>query len=62
MTVSKYHINKVVKAYMRNMKARIHCTETAEDLVLISEDGRRILLDRVGRKITERLSKPVPEE
>jgi hypothetical protein len=61
MTVSDYQINNVIKTYMRNMKSRtIHAdmiSEPAvEDRVLISDEGvKRMLFDRIGEKMTERL-------
>ncbi len=62
MTVSDYQINSVIKTYMRNMKSRIGRGGDAgegpleEDNVIISEDGmKRVLFERIGEKMTERL-------
>jgi hypothetical protein len=62
MTVSDYQINSVIKTYMRNMKSRMGRGEDAgdgpqeEDNVIISEDGmKRVLFERIGEKMTERL-------
>jgi hypothetical protein len=62
MTVSDYQINSVIKTYMRNMKSRMGRGEEAgegpaeEDNVIISEDGmKRVLFERIGEKMTERL-------
>jgi hypothetical protein len=62
MTVSDYQINSVIKTYMRNMKSKMGCGENAcdgppeEDNVIISEEGmKRVLFERIGEKMTERL-------
>ncbi len=63
MTVSDYQISNVIKTYMRNMKSKtIHGNVTpepaAEDRVLVSDEGvKRMLFDRIGEKMTERLRK-----
>lgn len=66
MTISDFQISSVVKTYMRNMKSRVgesfdekvsHET-VPEDKVMISEEGmKRILFERIGEKMTERLTK-----
>jgi hypothetical protein len=62
MTVSNYQINSVIKTYMKNMKSRMSrhgnaCEGPAEeDDVIISEEGmKRVLFERIGEKMTERL-------
>jgi hypothetical protein len=63
MVISDYQISSVIKTYMRNMKGRT--TElsavpepVSEDKVTISDEGvRKMLFDRIGEKITERLRK-----
>ncbi len=62
MTVSDYQINSVIKTYMRNMKSRMGRGGKARDLpdeednVIISEEGmKRVLFERIGEKMTERL-------
>ena len=69
MTISDYQINSVVRTYMRNMKSRVDLSgktpgeDGAEDQVLISEGAmKRMLFDRVGEKMTERLRKHDQEE
>jgi len=69
MTVSDYQINSVIKTYMKNMKSRMKCAEkswhesTPEDRVLISEEGmKRMLFERIGEKMTERLRRHDQEE
>ena len=69
MTVSDYQINSVVMTYVRNMKSRVDLSgktpgdDGAEDQVLISEGAmKRMLFDRVGEKMTERLRKHDQEE
>lgn len=64
MTISDYQISSVIKTYMRNMRSRVGRTDSApgddgvEDKVLISEQGmKRMLFDRIGKKMTERLRK-----
>ena len=62
MTVSDYQVNSVIKTYMRNMKSRMGRGDNAcdgpleEDNVIISEEGmKRVLFERIGEKMTERL-------
>jgi hypothetical protein len=61
MTISDYQVNNVIKTYVRNMKSRtIHADmisePTAEDRVLVSDEGvKRMLFDRIGEKMAERL-------
>ena len=62
MTVSDYQINSVIKTYMKNMKSRMGRGDKArelppeEDNVIISEEGmKRVLFERIGEKMTERL-------
>lgn len=64
MTVSDYQISSVIKTYMKNMKDRLdHVEKTCEtsqeeDSVNISEEGmKRVLFERIGEKVTERLKK-----
>jgi hypothetical protein len=64
MTVSDYQINSVIKTYMKNMKTRIsglektHEAPQEEDTVNISEEGiKKVLFERIGEKMTERLKR-----
>ena len=66
MVISDYQISSVIKTYMKNMKVRAKSTEkdpannngTQEDNVLISEEGiKRMLFNRIGEQMTERLKK-----
>ncbi len=69
MTISDYQISSVIKTYMRNMKSRIghvgrSCQDaTREDRVAISEEGmKKILFERIGEKMSERLRRHDQEE
>ena len=69
MTISDYQINSVVKTYMRNMKSRASLTEKtargdgAEDRVLISEEAmKRMVFERIGDSMTEKLRRHGQEE
>jgi len=69
MTISDYQINSVVRTYMKNMSGKVGLTgktsrdDGAEDQVLISEGAmRRMLFDRIGEKMTERLRRHDQEE
>jgi hypothetical protein len=69
MTISDYQINSVIKTYMRNMKSRMAQTERnpseswMEDRVMISDEGmKKILFERIGEKMTERLKRHDQEE
>ena len=62
MTVSDFQINRVIKTYMKNIKIRMSHGVNAEedssqeDNVIISEEGmKRVLFERIGEKMTERL-------
>ena len=62
MTVSDFQINSVIKTYMKNIKIRMSHRANAEDgssqedNVIISEEGmKRVLFERIGEKMTERL-------
>jgi hypothetical protein len=69
MTISDYQINSVIKTYMRNMKSRMGHAERSltesrmEDRVMISDEGmKKILFERIGEKMTERLKRHEQEE
>jgi hypothetical protein len=69
MTISDYQINSVIKTYMRNMKSRMGQTERnpseswMEDRVMISDEGmKKILFERIGEKMTERLKRHDQED
>ena len=61
MTISDYQINSVIRTYMKNMKSRTVSLDkisspTVEDNVLLSDEGvKKMLFDRIGEKMTERL-------
>jgi hypothetical protein len=62
MTVFDYQISNVIRTYMKNMKSRMRRAEKCcdgqyeEDNVMISEEGmKRVLFERIGEKMTERL-------
>jgi predicted Fe-Mo cluster-binding NifX family protein len=64
MTVSDFQINRVIKTYMKNIKVRMSHRANAEDgssqedSVIISEEGmKRVLFERIGEKMTERLKR-----
>ena len=66
MTISDYQISSVIKTYMKNMKVKAKCIEketvdtgeTKEDSVKISEEGmKRMLFNRIGEQMTERLKR-----
>jgi hypothetical protein len=69
MTISDYQISSVIKTYMRNMKSRMGQAERSpfesymEDRVTISDEGmKKILFERIGEKMTERLKRHDQEE
>jgi len=63
MTISDFQINSVIKSYTKNMKFRVKAFDSDknannivhEDRVLISDDGKKMLLERIGEKTAERL-------
>ncbi len=69
MTISDYQINNVIRTYVKNMKSRVSLADSVpkemneEDRISISEEGmRRMLFERIGEKMTERLRKHDQEE
>jgi hypothetical protein len=69
MTISDYQISSVIRTYVRNMKTRmdqaerVHPDRAPADTVSISKDGmKRILFERIGEKMTERLRRHEQEE
>jgi hypothetical protein len=64
MTISDYQISSVIRTYVKNMKVRINPTDDfldrdqPEDAVSVSEEGmKRMLFERIGEKMTERLKR-----
>ncbi|HOJ43630.1 MAG TPA: hypothetical protein PK800_05885 [Syntrophorhabdaceae bacterium] len=63
MTISDFQINSVIKSYTKHMKFKVKIAEkdqllnniNNEDRVLISEDGKRMLLERIGENMADRL-------
>ncbi|MCX7966249.1 MAG: hypothetical protein N2596_06460 [Syntrophorhabdaceae bacterium] len=63
MTISDLQINSVIKSYTKNMKFKVRQTDKEqttnnivhEDRVLISEDGKKMLLERIGENMADRL-------
>jgi hypothetical protein len=62
MSVFDYQINNVIKTYMKNMKNRMTHLEkgnegpSENDNVIISDEGmKRVLFERIGERMTERL-------
>ena len=61
MTISDYQINSVIRTYMKNMKSKTVSLDklsspAVEDNVLLSDEGvKKMLFDRIGEKMTERL-------
>ncbi len=59
MNLSEYQINSVIKTYMKNLKARASRVEDegekADEATLSKEGIKRVLLERIGEKITKRL-------
>jgi hypothetical protein len=68
MTISDYQVNSVIKTYMKNMKSRTVYADKGpesivEDRVLMSDEGvKKMLFERIGEKMTERLRKHDQEE
>lgn len=63
MTISDFQINSVIKSYTKNMKFKVKAFDSDksannivhEDRVLISDDGKKMLLERIGENTAERL-------
>jgi hypothetical protein len=64
MTISDYQTGSVIKTYMKNMKVKVKdredglTQEPKDDLVTISQEGmKKILYERIGEQMTEKLKK-----
>lgn len=63
MTISDFQINSVIKSYTKHMKFKVKIQDkdqatnniNHEDRVFISEDGKRMLLERIGENMADRL-------
>jgi hypothetical protein len=64
MAISDYQTGSVIKTYMKNMKVKVKdredglTQEPKDDLVVISQEGmKKILYERIGEQMTEKLKK-----
>lgn len=64
MAISDYQTGSVIKTYMKNMKVKVKdredglTQEPKDDLVAISQEGmKKILYERIGEQMTEKLKK-----
>jgi hypothetical protein len=64
MAISDYQTGSVIKTYMKNMKVKVKdredglTQEPKDDLVSISQEGmKKILYERIGEQMTEKLKK-----
>ena len=64
MAISDYQTGSVIKNYMKNMKVKVKdredglAQEPKDDLVAISQEGmKKILYERIGEQMTEKLKK-----
>jgi hypothetical protein len=64
MTISDYQISSVIRNYVKNMRGKLDAgyiaaeEREAEDRTAISEEGmKRMVFERIGEKMTERLKK-----
>jgi hypothetical protein len=64
MTISDYQISSVIRTYMKSMKVRVSQTEknpdyfAREDEVNISREAmKKMMYDRIGEQMTEKLKK-----
>ena len=64
MTISDYQISSVIRNYVKNMRGKLDAEYVgaeeleAEDRSAISEEGmKRMVFERIGEKMTERLKK-----
>jgi len=64
MTISDYQISNVIRTYMKNMKVKVRQVDNEpddvvrNDEVVISKEGmKRMLFERIGEQMTEKLRK-----
>jgi hypothetical protein len=69
MTISDYQISSVIRTYVRNLKSRMdrieeaHSESAITDRVAISDEAmKRILFERIGEKMTEKLRRHEQED
>jgi|WetSurSiteA1Bulk_404760.scaffolds.fasta_scaffold234525_2 hypothetical protein len=61
MNISATHVSAVIKTYLKNTKAKIENRGTlpanrdVKDAVAVSENARKMLYERIGKKVLERL-------
>jgi len=62
MAISNFQISTVIKSYTMSMKAKAKAAEkepvndgiVREDQVMISEEAKRMLFERIGEQMSER--------
>lgn len=64
MTISDYQISSVIRNYVKNMRGKLDAgyvgveEREPDDRTMISEEGmKRLVFERIGEKMTERLKK-----
>ena len=62
MTISTNQVSAVIKTYLKNTKDRLENVtnlsrnpEDARDEVMVSDDAKKILFERIGKRVVEKL-------
>jgi len=62
MTISTNQVSAVIKTYLKNTKDRLENvtnlsrnSEDARDEVMVSDDAKKILFERIGKRVVEKL-------
>jgi hypothetical protein len=62
MTISTSQVSAVIRTYLKNTKDRLENVsnlsgnpEDVRDLVTVSDDAKKILFERIGKRVVEKL-------
>lgn len=61
MTISTNQVSAVIKTYLKNARDRLEDdgsssdVEKRQDEITISEDARKVLYDRIGKRLVQKL-------
>jgi small-conductance mechanosensitive channel len=62
MTISTNQVSAVIKTYLKNTKDRLENVtnlsrnpEEVRDEVMVSDDAKKILFERIGKRVVEKL-------
>ena len=57
MRIADYQVSSVIRSYMKLMKVRASKSAGVEEEVVISEEGKSLLLGRIETQMSKRINK-----